>query len=133
MRVAILFLLVFSYLDLVYGKTISYGEEPVAIKMVYRQTHFLIFDKPVASISRSGKFRIEPAEVKKYNYTRFSVIPRFKKGSSRISFVLDDNTAVELKLETVLENIDYVTYRTYSFKSKGQKQATKLTKMLRIL
>ncbi len=112
----ILILLFLCFGELVQAKTITYGEEPVELKVIFGQTHFLIFDKPVASASNNPNFRLSPAESSKFNFKKFTLKPRFKKGEGQISFVFDDNSSAEIKFETVEQPEEQVTYGTYQLK-----------------
>ncbi|MBP6218546.1 MAG: hypothetical protein KA436_08170 [Oligoflexales bacterium] len=116
-------LLVASFLSspLALAKIVYYGSETEVLTLAYDATTILRFDDEVKTISQASKYIIEPADPADPNYRVLSIKPRLPDGKDKVTFILVNDTVVNLRLDTVSKAIPEKTDNFYDLKTKDLK------------
>lgn len=103
-----------------FAREVYYGSEAETVTVAYSGPTIFRFDDEVKTISRASKFMIGPADKTDPNYAVLSLIPRFSKGASKITFILANGVVVSTKIIVVPKSIPEKTDSFYDFRPKDQ-------------
>ncbi|MBI2603755.1 MAG: hypothetical protein HYW48_11950 [Deltaproteobacteria bacterium] len=104
--------------DLALAKMIYYGSETETLTIAYGAATLLRFDEEVKTISQASKFIIEPADQNDPNYRLLSIKARVPEGKDSVSFILANDTVVNLQVVTVPSHVPEKKDSFYDLKAK---------------
>ena len=99
-----LFFIVFALLcaSPAMAKTVLYGKSAVLVAIPYGKETLFRFDKQVRTVSSVAGFIVKPANTESPDYTTLSVMPRTANSEALIAVILDDDTALKVRLQTTV-------------------------------
>lgn len=101
-----------------HARTVYYGSETETVTIAYGGPTIFRFNEEVKTISQASKFNIKPADNKDPNYSVLSVVPRFTRGSTKVSFILANGVVVNTKMVIVSKALPEKTDSFYDFQPK---------------
>lgn len=100
------------------SKILYYGSETEMISIVSGQTTILRFNEEVKTISQATQFIIEPADLADPNYQVLTIKPRSENSTDKITFILSNDSIINIKVKTVPQNQPDKTDNFYDLRPK---------------
>ena len=97
------------------GRQVSFGSETETVTIAGNGQTIFRFHEPVKTISQASSFVIKPADENSPDYSVLTVTPRFRTGSSLVSFILASGSILNVKIMVVPNAIPEKTDTIYDF------------------
>jgi hypothetical protein len=101
-----------------HSRIIYYGESVETLTVGHGGPTIFRFDEEVKTISQASKYLISPADKNNPKYDTLSVTPRFKRGRSKVTFILASGAIVNTEIVTVSKNLPEKIDSFYDFRPK---------------
>ncbi len=96
-----LFVILISLMGLMaHAKNVLYGKSTVLVTIPFGKETLFRFDKQVRTISPVTSYVLKPANGENGDYSVLSVTPRDPLGEAFIAVILDDDTAIRIRIQT---------------------------------
>ncbi len=106
-------------------KDVFYGTATEKIELPFGEKTVLIFNKRVKSHTTASSYLIRPEDDANPDYTTFVVSPKFTKGTSRVTFSLEDEKSVRLEFITTENKDSGFKEFTYEIRPKAYVDVSK--------
>jgi hypothetical protein len=113
----IIILATFIFWFPIQAKTISYGKSVVTISIPFGKPTLFKFDKLVRTISPVPSYSLRPANLESPDYAVLTVEPKDPLGDALIAVILEDDTAIKIRLKTVQADKKDLTDPMVEFKA----------------
>lgn len=102
------------------AKAITYGKGIVSVQVPYGKETIFRFDKQVRTISPVASFTLKPASSESPDYSTLSVMPRDPLGEALVAIILEDDSAVRVKLKTITADNKDLSDPIVDFKAREE-------------
>ncbi|MFK7823635.1 MAG: hypothetical protein AB8G05_05735 [Oligoflexales bacterium] len=119
------------------AKSLFYGSERENVTVSHGTETLFRFDEEVKTITQAEHFEIKPADSENPDYRILSIRPRSGSACANVTFILANDSIVNLKLRTVKSTLHETTNAFYDLKPKkeqldpsfGKQEGTGLTEI----
>ena len=101
-----------------FAKVIFYGKSTVTVTVPYGKSTLLRFDKQVRTISPVPSYVLKPANSENPDYSVLSVEPKDPLGDALVAVILEDDSTLKVRLQTVQADKKNLADPIIEFKSR---------------
>ncbi len=106
-------------------KEVFFGTSTETITIPFGEPTVLKFEKRIKRYSNSSSYIINPEDELNPDYTTLSVVPKFTKGSEKITFILENEKIARIRFKTEFNEEKEFKELTFELRAKSHLDKSK--------